>query len=167
MIAVVGPGSTEDPELLAGAYEVGAGLARAGATVVTGGLGGVMAAACRGARSAGGRTVGLLPGSSRSTANPWVDVAIPTGLGEARNVLVVRSVDAVVAVGGSWGTMSEVSLATRSAVPVVALHGWRVTDERGDDVRGQVRAATATEAVAAVLKAANPGSPPPLRTLES
>jgi uncharacterized protein (TIGR00725 family) len=167
VIAVVGPGTTEDPALLAEAYEVGAALARAGVTVVTGGLGGVMAAACRGARSAGGLTVGLLPGSSRSAANAWVDVAIPTDFGEARNVLVVRSADVVVAVGGSWGTMSEVALATRSAVPVVALHGWRVSDGRGDEVRGPVHAATAGEAVAAALSAANPESEPPLRTLES
>ena len=101
-IAVVGAGRAS-PEELAVAEEVGAEIAAAGAVLVCGGLGGVMEAACRGARSRGGRTVGLLPGLDRGEANGWVEVAVPTGLGEARNALIVRAADAIVAVGGRVG----------------------------------------------------------------
>jgi len=106
------------------AERVGELLAEAGAVVVTGGMGGVMAAASRGARRRGGLSLGLLPGTSRAEANEHLDVAIPTGLGEMRNALLVRACDAVISVGGSWGTLSEVALATRTGVPVVALDGW-------------------------------------------
>jgi uncharacterized protein (TIGR00725 family) len=127
VVAVVGPGDCADESLLADAESVGAGLARAGAVVVTGGLGGVMAAASRGARQAGGRVVGLLPGTDAGEANEWVEVAVPTGLGQGRNLLVVRAAAVVVAVGGSWGTLAEVALARRLGIPVVSLHGWTVT----------------------------------------
>ena len=130
-VAVVGPGDGADDVLLATAYAVGSGVAARGAVLVCGGLGGVMAAACRGARAAGGLTLGLLPGSDRTAANPWVAIAVPTGLGEARNALVVRSADALVAVGGSWGTLSEVALACRAGTLVVAVHGWQVRDGDG------------------------------------
>jgi uncharacterized protein (TIGR00725 family) len=112
-IAVVGPGRANGREI-AEAEAVGDGLARAGALVVCGGLGGVMAAACRGAQAAGGRTIGILPGADRAAANEWVDIAIPTGLGEARNALVVRAADALVAVGGEYGTLSEIALALKA-----------------------------------------------------
>jgi uncharacterized protein (TIGR00725 family) len=111
-IAVVGPGEASPQELHA-AEDIGAGLAAAGAVVVTGGLGGVMEAACRGARSRRGHTVGILPGDDREAANGWVEIAIATGLGELRNGLLVRSCDVVVSIGGSWGTLSEVALAMR------------------------------------------------------
>jgi uncharacterized protein (TIGR00725 family) len=124
-VAVVGPGETSPDELHA-AEEIGAGLAAAGAVVVTGGLGGVMEAACRGARSRRGRTVGILPGEDRDAANGWVDVAIATGLGELRNGIVVRAVDALVAVGGGHGTLSEVALALKLGRPVVGLGTWEV-----------------------------------------
>src|SRR5690348_11392429 len=101
-VAVIGPGDGASADDVAAAGEVGRLLAEAGATVVTGGLGGVMAAATEGACAAGGVTIGLLPGSSRDGAE--ATVSVPTGLGEARNVLVVRSADAIIAVGGSWGT---------------------------------------------------------------
>src|SRR3712207_1714035 len=117
-IAVVGPGDAT-PEELELAEAVGAAVAEAGAVLVTGGLGGVMEAACRGARSKLGTTVGLLPGDDRDDANGWVLHAIPTGLGEGRNVLVVRSADALVAVGGGWGTLSEIALAARAGKPVL------------------------------------------------
>ena len=91
-----------------------------------GGLGGVMEAACRGARQAGGTTVGLLPGLDRRDANPYVDVAIPTGLGEARNALVVRTADVLVAVGGGYGTLSEIGLALRTGKHVVGLATWEI-----------------------------------------
>ncbi|HLZ39088.1 MAG TPA: TIGR00725 family protein [Mycobacteriales bacterium] len=130
-VAVVGPGDETDEVLLATAYAVGSGVAARGGVVVCGGLGGVMAAACRGARAAGGVTLGLLPGTDRSVANPWVVIAVPTGLGEARNAVVVRTADVLVAVGGRWGTLSEIALACRAGTPVVAVHGWRVDDGAG------------------------------------
>jgi uncharacterized protein (TIGR00725 family) len=108
------------------AEDVGAGLAEFGAVVVTGGLGGVMEAACRGARSRRGRTVGILPGEDRGAANGWVEIAIATGLGELRNGLVVRAADALVAVGGGHGTLSEVALALKIGRPVVGLGTWEV-----------------------------------------
>jgi uncharacterized protein (TIGR00725 family) len=106
------------------AFAVGAGLAGLGLTVVTGGLGGVMAASCHGASDAGGLTVGLLPGTDPGTANPWVRVVIPTGLGQARNALVVRAGLCVVAIGKSWGTLSEIALALRDEIPVASLASW-------------------------------------------
>jgi uncharacterized protein (TIGR00725 family) len=123
-VAVVGPSGDPGAEVLALAEEVGRLLATAGALVVTGGGSGVMEAASRGAAGAGGLVVGILPGPDRTEANPHVTVALATGLGEVRNALVVRAVDAVVSVGGSWGTLSEVALACRTGVPVVALAGW-------------------------------------------
>ena len=98
---------------------MGRELARAGAIVVNGGGGGVMAAASRGADAAGGLVVGILPGSDRSDANQWVGVALPTGLGELRNGLIVRAADVVLAVGGAYGTLSEIALALATGVPVV------------------------------------------------
>ena len=124
-VAVVGPGEASPDELHA-AEEVGAGLAEAGAVVVTGGLGGVMEAASRGARSRRGRTLGILPGDDRDAANGWVEIAVPTGMGELRNGLVVRAADAVVAIGGGHGTLSEIALALKLGRPVVGLGTWEV-----------------------------------------
>ena len=93
---------------------------------MTGGLGGVMEAACRGARDVGGTTIGILPGADRSAANAYVDVAIPTGLGEARNALVVRAADALIAVGGAYGTLSEIALALKAGKRVVGLGTWQI-----------------------------------------
>jgi uncharacterized protein (TIGR00725 family) len=124
-VAVVGPGAASGGEIEA-AETVGRGLAHAGAMLVCGGLGGVMAAACRGAAAAGGLTIAILPGSDRSAANEWVRVAIPTGLGEMRNALVVRCADAVVAVGGAYGTLSEIALALKAGVPVVGIGTWPI-----------------------------------------
>jgi uncharacterized protein (TIGR00725 family) len=124
-VAVVGPGDASAAEQEA-AETVGELLARDGAVLVCGGLGGVMAAACRGAASANGLTVGLLPGSERTAANEWVRAAIPTGMGELRNGLVVRAADAVVAIGGAHGTLSEISLALKTGVPVVGLDTWAI-----------------------------------------
>ena len=112
-IAVIGGGQCTKKEARL-AEEVGRELAKRGAVLVCGGLGGVMEAACRGARSRGGVTLGLLPGTDRDEANGWVIVAVPTGLGEARNALVVRAADAVVAIGGGWGTLSEIALAMKT-----------------------------------------------------
>ena len=124
-VAVVGPGDASPAELES-AELIGRGIAQGGDVLVCGGLGGVMAAACRGAVSAGGMTVGILPGSDRSAGNEWLTVAIPTGLGELRNGLVVRAADAVIAVGGAYGTLSEVALALKTGVPVIGLQTWEI-----------------------------------------
>jgi uncharacterized protein (TIGR00725 family) len=147
VIAVIGPGDTADTELLAIAEEVGRLLAAAGEQVVTGGLGGVMAAAARGAQAAGGTAVALLPGDDPDDANSDSTVVIATGLGQGRNLLVVRSARAVIAVGGSWGTLAEVGLARRIGRPVVWVRGWQI-DGPADPVP---TADTAQAAVAAVL----------------
>jgi uncharacterized protein (TIGR00725 family) len=126
-VAVVGP-SEATAEELEKAEAVGRLLAEEGAVVVCGGLGGVMEAAARGAATAGGVVVGLLPGLDRAEANPHVTVAITTGMGEMRNALVVRAADAVVAVGGAYGTLSEIALALRADVPVVGLGTWALDD---------------------------------------
>lgn len=125
MVAVIGTGEP-DPALEAMAETVGGALARAGITIVCGGLEGVMAAACRGARAHGGRTVGILPGRDPAAANPWVDIAIPTGFGEARNALVVRAAEAVIAVGGGYGTLSEIALALKAGTRVIGLDTWEI-----------------------------------------
>jgi uncharacterized protein (TIGR00725 family) len=105
---------------------VGRELGSRGAVLVCGGLGGVMEAACRGAKAAGGTTLGILPGTARSAANEFVDVAIPTGLGEARNALVVRAADAVIAVGGGYGTLSEIALALKAGKRVAGIDTWEI-----------------------------------------
>ncbi len=125
-VAVVGAGGAASPAALSAAEAVGAELAGRGAVVVTGGLGGVMEAACRGARAAGGTTLGLLPGEDRDAANAYVDVAVATGLGELRNGLVVRCADALVAIGGEHGTLSEIALALKAGKPVVGLGTWEI-----------------------------------------
>ena len=129
-VGVVGPSSADERELQE-AEALGRGLAQRGHVVVCGGLGGVMSEVSRGAAGAGGTVVGLLPGLDRTDANPFVTVAIPTGLGELRNALLVRTSDVVVSVGGSWGTLSEIALAVRTGVPVVAIGGWRTTTADG------------------------------------
>src|SRR3954453_7262868 len=133
-IAVVGPGEAA-PDELAVAEDVGAAIADAGSGLVCGGLGGVMEGACRGARSRGGLTLGLLPGVDRGDANGWVLVAVPTGLGEARNALVVRAADALVAIGGGWGTLSELALALKTGRTVVGIATWEMR-KAGADVAG-------------------------------
>jgi uncharacterized protein (TIGR00725 family) len=129
-VGVVGS-STPPPQLEAIAERVGRELAIAGAVVVTGGLGGVMAAATRGAVGAGGMTIGILPGLDRKEANPWVRAVIPTGLGELRNGLVVRASDVVIAIGGEYGTLSEIAFALKSGVPVVGVATWSLTRPDG------------------------------------
>ena len=146
-VAVVGAGDASPAEIEA-AEAIGHALAEAGAIVVCGGLGGVMAAACRGAVDAGGLTIGLLPGPDRAAANQWVRVALPTGLGELRNGLVVRAADAVIAVGGAYGTLSEVALALKTGVPVIGFDTW--------DIDGIETVASPREAVARALEAIHP-----------
>jgi len=142
-VAVVGPGSAgEREEQLA--REVGRLLAQCGVVVVTGGLGGVMEAACEGASSVGGISVGLLPGGDRAAANRYVSVALATGLGEGRNLLVVRTADVVIAIGRSAGTLSEIAFAARLGKPVVLLDSYARPE---DLVPEAVIAATPKDAV--------------------
>lgn len=153
-IAVVGSG-IPDAATDAVAEDLGRALAERGAVIVCGGMTGVMAAVCRGAKSAGGTTVGILPGSDRADANEWVDVMITTGLGEVRNTLVVRAADGVVAVGGEFGTLSEIAFALKTGVPVVGIETWELSrpDVDADPI---VRASTAEEAADAILRLAPP-----------
>ena len=121
LVAVVG-GSTCTGTEAEWAAAVGRLVAERGAILVCGGLGGVMEAAARGAKQAGGLTIGILPGDDPGAANPHIDVAIATGMGEMRNALIVRAAGAVIAIGGGWGTLSEIALARRIETPVVGLH---------------------------------------------
>jgi uncharacterized protein (TIGR00725 family) len=146
-VAVVGPGDAGETDTWL-AEEVGARLAEAGAVVVTGGLGGVMEAACRGAKSRRGQTLGLLPGDDRAAANGWVDIAVPTGMGEMRNALIVRSADAMIAVGGGTGTLSEIAFALKIGRAVVGLGTW--------DIAGIVQAGDPADAVARALRRERP-----------
>jgi uncharacterized protein (TIGR00725 family) len=127
---------------------VGRLLAARGAAVLCGGYGGVMGAVTEGARSAGGLVVGVLSGTDRADAHPDLSVAVATGMGQARNAVIAGSADAVIAVGGSWGTLSEVAHAMRGGVPVVQLGGWRLYDADGAPVPGVLAAGSPEEAVA-------------------
>ncbi|MEN3186791.1 MAG: TIGR00725 family protein [Atribacterota bacterium] len=113
------------------AYEAGREIARRGAVLVCGGLGGVMEAACRGAKEESGLTIGILPGFSFEDANPFVDIAIPTGLGEVRNFVIVNTASALIACGGQTGTLSEIALALRAGKILVGLETWKICDHRG------------------------------------
>lgn len=132
-IGVIGEGECS-PQTADFAFRAGGAIASAGAVLVCGGLGGVMLEACRGAREAGGITLGILPGFNRHDANPFVDYAIPTGMGEARNVIVVRASDALLAVGGSYGTLSEMAFALRFGKPLAGIGTWKLTHGRGEAV---------------------------------
>ncbi len=149
-VSVAGSGNASAREVSL-AEETGKLLARRGAILICGGLGGVMEAACRGASRAGGITVGILPGSSADSANPHVLIPIPTGLGEARNALVAGACDALIAVGGRLGTLSEIALALRSGTPVVGLETWELEAERMEPFVLH-RASTAAEAVDLAFK---------------
>lgn len=126
LIGVAGAGAC-DTATERVAEQVGRAIAARGAGLVCGGRGGVMAAACRGARESGGLTVGILPGDDAGEANPWVAIPIPTGMGEARNCILVRSARCLVAIGGEYGTLSEVAFALKLGVPVVGLRSWELT----------------------------------------
>ena len=145
IIGVIGNSSCS-PEEAKLAETVGELLAQRGAIIVCGGLGGVMETVCRGAKSKGGLTVGILPGQDASMANPCVDIPIVTGLGEARNVVVVKSAQAVIAIGGSYGTLSELAYALKSGIPIIGLNTWSLSrNGREDD--SIIRVQSAAEAV--------------------
>jgi uncharacterized protein (TIGR00725 family) len=144
VVAVIG-GRRVRATLLREAEEAGRLLARAGALVVTGGLSGVMEAACRGVREGGGLAVGILPQDHKGKANPYVDVAVATGMGFARNAVIARTADAVLAVGGQYGTLSEIAFALQLGKPVVGIGTW--------SIEGIVPASDAREAVHMLLQA--------------
>ena len=154
-VAVCGPDPCSE-EVARQAEEIGRGLARAGAIMVCGGLGGTMEAAARGALAEGGLAVGLLPGSTRADANPHLSVAIPTGMGEMRNALIVRAADALIAVAGEFGTLSEIAFALKTGVPVVGLGTWELSKGgRPAEPDPIVRVRSPDEAVAAALRLAH------------
>jgi len=127
-IAVIG-GSRCPPEEAELAEAVGREIAQKGAILVCGGMGGIMEAACRGAHAEGGMTIGILPSENRRLANPYVQIPIVTGIGYARNVIVVKSAQAVIAIGGNYGTLSEISHALQSNIPVIGLNTWSLSRE--------------------------------------
>ena len=153
IIAVCGAGRC-DAAQAAQAEAVGHGIALAGAALVCGGLGGVMAAACHGARQAGGLTIGILPGANRRAANPDVVIPIATGMGHARNVIIVQTADVVIAIGGEYGTLSEIALARKVGRMVIGLGTWGL----GQDMASQphlLEVHTPEEAVRAALAYCN------------
>jgi hypothetical protein len=152
-VAVIGPGEHASDQDVVDAREVGRLLAVAGAVLLTGGLQGVMAAASQGARSAGGLVIAVLPGDTHQDANEHVTVALPTGLGQLRNGVLVAAAHAVICIGGSWGTLSELAFAMRADVPVVSLGGWRVIDGTGQEMV-LPRAVDAAGAVQSALQSA-------------
>lgn len=151
-VAVVGPSAGTPAELALG-EAIGRSLAEAGAVLVCGGMGGVMEAAAGGAMNAGGKTVGILPTASRLEGNPYLTVAVATGMGEARNAIVVRTADVVIAVHGEFGTLSEIALALKIGKPVVGLGTWELV-KAGEAVDAIVRATSAEDAVATALRLA-------------
>lgn len=150
IVAVCGAGVC-DPQTAVLAEEVGRRIAEVNALLVCGGLGGVMEAACRGAAAAGGLAIGILPGADRSAANPFVHIPIATGMGHARNVLIVQTADVVIAISGEYGTLSEIALARKCGRRVIGLHTWSL----GADADGHphvIPAGNPTEAVALALR---------------
>jgi len=138
IIGVIGAGSAGD-EIARTAEETGRLIADSGFLLVCGGLGGVMEAAARGAKGAGGTTVGILPQADRRSANPSIDIPVATGFGEGRNVVIVRTADLLIAVGGEYGTLSEIAFALKAGKPVIGIATW--------DIPGVTKAATPLEAV--------------------
>ena len=157
-VCVIGPDDPCDESVKAAAEEVGRLLAQAGAVLVCGGLGGAMEAASRGAAAEGGVVLGILPGLSRADGNPHLTVAVATGMGEMRNALNVRTADAVIAVAGEFGTLSEIAFALKTGVPVIGLRTWELSKEDGEPVEAIVRASTPREAVREALARARPRS---------
>jgi uncharacterized protein (TIGR00725 family) len=151
-ISVIG-GARDEDDVLDDAEQVGKRIAEAGAVLVCGGRTGVMEASSRGASEAGGTVLGVLPTTDHADANPYVTHVIATGVGQARNLAVVASGDAVIAIGGEWGTLSEIALARRLGRPVVAIQSWILRNRAGTDL-GIVEAETPEQAVEAAVAAA-------------
>lgn len=154
VISVIGAGNNASREAVDTAEAVGRELAKRGAVVVCGGLNGVMEAVCRGAKSEGGVTIGVLPGDDPDSANSYVDYPIPTGMGHARNAIVVKAGLAVIAVDGAYGTLSEIGHALAEGKTVIGLKTWRISQEENDEHAAIVRAGTPQEAVDLAMQAA-------------
>jgi uncharacterized protein (TIGR00725 family) len=154
-VGVIGP-DPASADVASQAEEVGRLLARAGAILVCGGLGGSMEAAARGVQQEGGTSIGILPGSGRSAANPYLTLSIPTGMGEIRNALIVRSADVVIAVAGEFGTLAEIAFALKTGVPVVGLDTWELSKPGRMVADPIVRASTPRDAVEQALRLARP-----------
>ncbi len=156
-VAVCGPDPAPD-DVARDAEEVGRALARSGAVLVCGGLGGTMEAAARGAAAEGGQVLGILPDADRRRANAHLSVSVPTGMGEMRNTLIVRTADAVIALAGEFGTLSEIAFALKTGVPVVGLRTWELA-KAGHPVDDPiVRADSPEEAVREALRLATSGT---------
>jgi uncharacterized protein (TIGR00725 family) len=156
VIGVIGESAFSDPEHEALAEDVGRRIAASGAVLICGGSTGVMEAACRGARRAGGLTVGILPGTERVEANPFVAIAVATGMGQARNTLIVLSADALIAIGGGYGTLAEIALALRYGKPVIGLRTWEAAH---GDLRAPITVVTSgEEAVREAVRVAGRGA---------
>ncbi|MEW6162771.1 MAG: TIGR00725 family protein [Nitrospirota bacterium] len=138
IIAVIGAGITDEPTLKI-AEEIGRLIARRKAVLVCGGLGGVMEAASKGAKSEGGITVGILPQNHKNEANPYIDISVATGFGEGRNVIIARTADAMIAVGGEYGTLSEIAFGLKMGKPVIGIITW--------DIKGIIKASDPGDAV--------------------
>ena len=143
IVGVIGAG-TAGPEILEMAEEVGRLIAKHGFTLICGGMGGVMEASAKGAREAGGTTIGILPQPDRHTANPYIDIPIATSFGEGRNIIIVRTADLLIAVGGEYGTLSEIAFALKMGKTVIGLHTW--------DIPGIIKAETTREAMEIALE---------------
>ena len=154
IISVIGAGNNASREAVDTAEAVGRELAKRGAVVVCGGLNGVMEAVCRGAKSEGGVTIGVLPGDDPDSANSYVDYPVPTGMGHARNAIVVKAGLAVIAVDGAYGTLSEIGHALAEGKTVIGLKTWRISQEEDEEHAAIVRAETPQEAVELALQAA-------------
>lgn len=152
-IGVIGESAT-DQDGSQMAFEVGRLIAKSGAALVCGGLSGIMEHAARGAKSEQGLTIGILPGAGRGDANPYIDISIPTGLGEARNIIVVRCSDAIVAIGGHYGTLSEIAFALKFQKPLVGLRTWELRHNAagGNEIRCVETPQEAVEALFQLLK---------------
>ncbi len=138
IIGIIGAGSADD-ETLKTAETVGRLIAKKGALLVCGGLGGVMEAAAKGAKTEGGTTVGILPQAEKESSNPYIDIPVATGFGEGRNVVIVRTADALIAIGGEYGTLSEIAFALKMGKTLIGLNTW--------DIKGVIKTASAEEAV--------------------
>lgn len=128
IIGVIGTGDAADKDIVI-AEQVGKLVAENNCILLCGGMDGVMEAACRGAKSAGGTTIGIIPGTSGTESNPYVDIPIVTGMGHGRNIIVVRSSQAIIAIGGSYGTLSEIAFALRLKIPVIGIRTWDVSSD--------------------------------------
>jgi len=148
-IAVIG-GSKASAQEIKLAEEVGREIAKSKALLVCGGMGGVMEAACRGAVSEGGLTIGILPGTNRADANDYVQIPVVTGIGYARNVIVVKSSQAVIAIGGSYGTLTEIGYALQNVIPVIGLGTWSLS-KHGETNSSIIQAESAADAVAMAI----------------